>query len=108
MLYPVGIVRSDLVSRFEAVSPLEKCRVLIVDDFAGWRRYIHTVLQAYPGFLVVGEAGDGPDAIRKSQDLLPDLVLLDIGLPEINGLEVARRICRMLSIAKTPAVRASS
>jgi DNA-binding NarL/FixJ family response regulator len=75
---------------------LEEIRVLIVDDFAGWRSFLHTHLKPYPEFQIVGEACDGEDAIRKARELLPDLILLDIGLPKINGLEVARDLSAAL------------
>ncbi len=51
------------------------------------------VLQERPEFQIIGEASDGLDAVRKSAELQPDLILLDIGLPELNGIEAARRIC---------------
>lgn len=50
------------------------------------------MLQPYPGFLVIGEVSDGLEAVQKAQELNPDLVLLDIGLPKLNGIEAARRI----------------
>ena len=67
-------------------------RVLIVDDFENWRRQIHLLLQARPAWHVIAEASDGSEAVQKAQDLKPDLILLDIGLPKLNGIEAARQI----------------
>jgi DNA-binding NarL/FixJ family response regulator len=63
-------------------------RVLIVDDHAPFRLITRQVLTA-DGFLVVGEAADGAEAIRTCGDLHPDLVLLDVQLPDIDGFAVA-------------------
>lgn len=68
-------------------------RILIVDDFQSWRRWVSAMLQDNPEFRIVGEASDGLEAVQKSADLQPDLILLDIGLPKLNGIEAARRIC---------------
>ena len=76
----------------EAVQQLEPVRILIVDDFPSWRRFVACLLLECPEFQVVGEASDGLEAIQKSQALQPNLILLDIGLPQLNGLEAARRI----------------
>lgn len=67
-------------------------RVLVVDDYEPWRRFIRLTLLAYEKLQIVGEASDGLEAVRKAQQLQPDLILLDIGLPELNGIEAARRI----------------
>lgn len=67
-------------------------RVLVVDDFEKWRRYLCAMIQEIPGIQVVGEAADGFEAIQKTKNLRPDLILLDIGLPQLNGIEVARRL----------------
>jgi DNA-binding NarL/FixJ family response regulator len=67
-------------------------RVLVVDDFENWRRQIQLLLQARPAWQVVAEASDGSEAVQKAEDLKPDLILLDIGLPKLNGIEAARRI----------------
>jgi len=69
--------------------------VLVVDDFEQWRRVVRTALQAKLGLEVFEEAADGLEAVHKAQDLQPDLVVLDIGLPTLNGLEAARRIRRV-------------
>jgi len=71
-------------------------RILVVDDYEPWRRFISSTLQQYPQLQLIGEASDGPEAVRKTQALQPDLVLLDIGLPKLNGIEAARQI-RQLS-----------
>ncbi len=71
-------------------------RVLLVDDFEPFRRFLHLALRGMPELTVVGEAADGLEAVQKAQDLQPDLILLDIGLPGMNGLAAAEQI-RVLS-----------
>ena len=63
-----------------------------MDDFLSWRRFVATVLQDHPVFRIVGEAADGLEAVQKSEELQPGVILLDIGLPKLNGIEVARQI----------------
>ena len=68
-------------------------RVLLVDDHECWRKFASTTLQkGQPESEVIGEAADGLQAIQLAQHLQPDLILLDIGLPLLNGIEVAQRI----------------
>ena len=66
-------------------------RVLVVDDHAGFRRCASALLAA-EGFEVVGEAESGSAALGLAADLEPELVLLDVQLPDIDGFEVARRL----------------
>jgi DNA-binding NarL/FixJ family response regulator len=71
---------------------LSLIRILVVDDFENWRRQVHSLLQARPAWQVVAEASDGSEAVQKAEDVKPDLILLDIGLPKLNGIEAARMI----------------
>ena len=71
------------------VSPIH---VLIADDFKRWRRQVRQLLKVRPELQVIGEASDGSEAVQKADDLKPDLIVLDIGLPKLNGIEAARRI----------------
>ena len=66
--------------------------VLIVDDFGNWRSVVRAALHSRLAVRMFEEAENGFEAVRKSADLRPDLVVLDIGLPGLNGLEVARQI----------------
>jgi DNA-binding NarL/FixJ family response regulator len=75
-------------------------RVLVVDDYKPWRRFIRLTLLAHEKFQIIGEASDGLEAVQKARELLPDLILLDIGLPKLNGIEVARQIRKVSSIIK--------
>jgi DNA-binding NarL/FixJ family response regulator len=70
--------------------------ILVADDFEGWRRQVRSLLRARPEWQVIAEASDGLEAVQKAEELKPDLILLDIGLPKLNGIEGARRI-RQLS-----------
>jgi DNA-binding NarL/FixJ family response regulator len=70
-------------------------RILVVDDIELWRQLISSMLHARPGFQVIDEASDGVEAVQKAEELKPDLILLDIGLPGLNGIEAARRIHRV-------------
>jgi len=67
-------------------------RILVVDDFAPFREFTCTVLKNQVGFQIVAEAADGREAIQKSRESRPDLVLLDMNLPFLCGIEVARQI----------------
>jgi DNA-binding NarL/FixJ family response regulator len=71
---------------------LAAVRILIVDDSQAWRRSVCLLLQEYLNVVILCESLDGLDAVRKSEELQPDLILLDIGLPNLNGLEAARQI----------------
>jgi DNA-binding NarL/FixJ family response regulator len=75
---------------------LPAIRILVVDDYEDWRRRISQLLQVHPEWQVVCEVSDGLEAVQKAEELRPDLILLDIGLPGLNGIEAARRI-RQLS-----------
>jgi DNA-binding NarL/FixJ family response regulator len=71
-------------------------RILLVDDHEQWRNLVRLLLQLRPGSQVIGEESDGLEAVRMAEELKPDLILLDIGLPRLNGIEAAKRI-RQLS-----------
>ena len=70
-------------------------RVFIVDDYEPWRRFVCSVLQKRPELEIVGEVADGLEAVQRAGELHPDVILLDIGLPSLNGIEAARRLRRI-------------
>ncbi|SRR6266481_9808840 len=66
--------------------------ILVVEDFEPWRRFISSMVEKEPQLRIVCEVSDGLEAVQKAQELKPDLILLDIGLPRLNGIEAARQI----------------
>jgi DNA-binding NarL/FixJ family response regulator len=75
-------------------------RVLVVEDFLPFRQFILSTLAKMRDLEVVGEVSDGLEAVQKAVELQPDLILLDIGLPSLNGVEAAREIRRLSSESK--------
>jgi DNA-binding NarL/FixJ family response regulator len=79
---------------------MPQIRVLVVDDYEPWHRFVSTVLGKDPNLKVIGQVFDGLEAVQQAEKLQPDLILLDIGLPMLNGIEVARRIKKISPISK--------
>lgn len=67
-------------------------RVMVVEDFLSFRKYVCAKLDERPELQVICEVSDGLEAVHKASSLQPDLILLDVGLPTLNGIEVARRL----------------
>jgi DNA-binding NarL/FixJ family response regulator len=74
---------------------MSSIRVLVVEDFAPFWQVIRSTLAERPDVQVIGEVADGLEAVQKVELLEPDLVLLDIGLPTLNGIEAARQIRKL-------------
>ena len=89
-------VSACTLSKTAGEQTLSPIRILVTDDFEDWRRQVRLLFQARPQWQIIAEASDGSEAVQKAADLKPDLIVLDIGLPKLNGIEAARRI-RQLS-----------
>jgi DNA-binding NarL/FixJ family response regulator len=86
---PILAVDLRFGGRHQQLAPV---RILVVDDFEAWRRSIVSIIAGDPELQVIHEASDGLKAVQMCQELQPDLVVLDVGLPKLSGLEAARRI----------------
>ena len=75
-------------------------RVLVVDDYEPWRQHVCSMLNTRAELKVVGEASDGLEAVHIAEELKPDLILLDIGLPHLNGIDVSHQLCQTVPGAK--------
>jgi DNA-binding NarL/FixJ family response regulator len=79
---------------------MSSLRVLVVEDFAPFSQFIRSTLAERPDVQVIGETSDGLEAVHRAEELKPDLILLDIGLPTLNGIEAARQIRQLCPESK--------
>ena len=80
--------------------PLASIRVLVADGFKPWRHSLRSMLKRQAKLQLVGAVADGVEAVQKASELKPDLILLAIDLPKLNGIEVAKRIRQAVPDAK--------
>ncbi|HEV2400212.1 MAG TPA: response regulator transcription factor [Candidatus Sulfotelmatobacter sp.] len=78
------------------LSAADKVRILLADDFAPWRSQLRSFLQRETQWKIVFEACNGLEAVQKTSELHPDIVLLDIHMPDLSGIEAARRIRQLV------------
>ena len=80
----------------------EKCqiRIIVIEDYEPFRQLICSILEERTEFQVIGQASDGLEAVQKAEELQPDLILLDIGLPKLNGIAAARQIRKVVPKSK--------
>jgi len=83
-------------------------RVLVTDDYERWLRFVSAALAERPELEIIGHASDGFEAVQQAERLRPDLILLDVGLPTLNGIEAARQIlpkhaCKILFLSENRA-----
>jgi DNA-binding NarL/FixJ family response regulator len=97
---PAAKAAGQLTPEVDAVASTEPIRVLIADDHAFFRRGLEAVLGEDVGIELVGQASDGAEAVQLAGEALPDVVLMDIRMPKINGIEAARQMKEVAPSAK--------
>src|ERR1700729_3324877 len=90
MFIPAG--KHDVQFQHPGGSLMKPLRILVADDHDLMRRGIKTLLQTHAGWEICGEAQTGREAVSRTEELKPDIVVLDISMPDLNGIEAARRI----------------
>lgn len=90
----------DLVPERSAKIKTAHARILIVDDHEIFRRGLRSLLESRPDWEICGEATDGEDAVEKASQLEPDIAVLDITMPRLNGLDAAQKIRKLLPQCK--------
>jgi DNA-binding NarL/FixJ family response regulator len=82
----------EQIRKVPTLSATTAPKILLVDDMAAWRDQLRSLLKARPEWHVIAEACDGREAIEKASEMQPDIILLDVGMPSLNGIEAAKII----------------
>jgi DNA-binding NarL/FixJ family response regulator len=96
----VGVMSVTLDMPGVLVQLTAPIRILVVDDFEPYRCSICSIIRQRPDLTILAEVQDGLEAVRQAEILQPDVILLDIGLPLLNGIEAARQITKVASSAR--------
>src|ERR1700726_1296947 len=88
---------SNLQLSSDRKTSLPGIRILIADDHDLMRRGLRALLESHPGWEICGEAANGREAVALTEELNPDIIILDITMPELNGVDAARRILKTCS-----------
>lgn len=95
---PMNVVErnriSNSTSEADGATCMPNLRILIADDHDLMRRGLRALLESHPGWEICGEAANGRDAVALTEELKPDISILDITMPELNGVDAARRILK--------------
>jgi len=91
-LHRTGVLSVLSSNKRTRVEKTVSVRILLVDDFEPFLSFAAFTLSEQSGFQIVGKASDGHEAVKMARKLQPDLVVLDVGLPKLNGIEAARQI----------------
>src|SRR5579863_6097274 len=83
---------------------MKRIRIMLVDDHAVVRQGFKMILSAEPDMEIVGEAGNGREAVEKAEQLRPDVVIMDVAMPELNGTEATRRLAASMPHARVIAL----
>jgi len=92
--------QNSILERKNSSQVASTIRVMVVEDFQSFRRFVCSKLAQKPELRIICEVSDGLEAVQKAEEIKPDLILLDIGLPTLNGIEAARRIRRLVPESK--------
>jgi DNA-binding NarL/FixJ family response regulator len=100
MFCPPPAVQKVQLDRRKVRAGVSSVSILVVEDFPQFRQFICSTLRERNDLQIVGEAAEGLEAVQKAVEMKPDLILMDIGLPSLNGLEAARRILQLVPESK--------
>jgi DNA-binding NarL/FixJ family response regulator len=81
-----------LIFKGGQLDSVPRVKVLLVDDFEPFRNWVSSLFRQEPDFEIIGEAADGQQGVQQATELKPDLVVVDLALPRLNGIEVTRQI----------------
>jgi len=100
MFVPLPQIQKVLYAWRKARTCVSSVRIIVVEDFAPFRQFISETLATTRDLQIICEVSDGLEAVQKAVELRPDLILLDIGLPNLNGIEAARQIRELVPESK--------